>query len=256
MPHKPLVLLCALAFALLAFGGIVVNALEPDVGEQGDTEPPHLVSLMVEPAFVDTTLGPARITITVRMTDNLGGIDRGAVAFARYSPDRPFYHAAEPTFSLGAGSLQSGTRLDGVFIGVANLPQHSVPGRWYLYYAITYDSVGNECRWYRNTEGSWPREPECAVEGDLPYFVNVMDSGTPPSPSPTPTITPTPTMTPSPTVDPAASPTSDPFATPTPTRSPGDVPDHIATAVVATLTAIAMEATPEPCRVLLPSIKP
>jgi hypothetical protein len=222
MRYKTLPVIASILFGLITFGGLVIIGSSNEIVAQGDTEPPHLVSVQVEPTFVDTTSSSVPMTVTFRMTDNLSGAYYASISFARFSEDGG---SAQPSIDWYRSPLMavSGTITNGLFILDDELPQHSPHGRWYLSSVLIFDSARNTCTWQREKWGAPSSDVTCVAVTDLPYFVNVADSG-PPS---TPTPTPTPTIT----------------------------PDYIATAVVATLTAIAEVATPQPCELYLPSIR-
>jgi hypothetical protein len=213
--------------------------IDNEVVAQGDIEPPRMLSMKVEPTFVDTSLSDQPITLTVKVTDDLAGLSFGRVGFARHDVvGGPALPDISIRFSLD--DLVSGTSIDGVFRSTALLPQYSAEGRWYVWEVYLEDDAHNTCGWQRTSEGLEP----CAPAGDLPYFVNVTDSG-PPA-----TATPMPTSTPSPT------PTSTPDLIATETA----ISQHIATSVAATLTAIARPSpestmTPQPGHLYLPSLK-
>ena len=236
--------------------GLAYVSSDTGVVAQGDTDPPHLVSLQVQPAFVDTSLGDQTLTITMHVTDNLSGLKASftSLAWARYSTDGSH---ADPVFFTYPETLISGNALNGTFRGTAKLPQFSAQGRWYIWQVSLYDNANNHCFWRRPPDTI--QDPECAPKSALPYFVNGADNGPPASPTPTPTDTPTdtPTATSTSTDTPTATSTDTPTFTPTntpsetPTPTPTLTPDliatqtaisnQIATAVAATLTALASQ---------------
>jgi len=219
----------------IALIGISVLLLNREVVAQSDTEPPHLVSIQVDPSFVDTSLSAQAITVTMHITDNLSGFAASDFSFAKLSSSG----MPEGTYLILRGSeLISGTITNGVFRTneYSQLPQYSVQGRWYLQAFGLYDKTGNSCVW-ASPEGS-RKDPECAPAGDLPYFVNGVDSGPPATATPTLTLTPDPNL--------AATQTA--------------ISKQIATAVAATMTAISRatpkpSATPQPGGLYLPSVK-
>jgi len=270
MRTRKVLAICVLLAGVMT--SIVLISVSQDKGvvAQGDTEPPHLVSVQVEPAFVDTSLSDQPITVTIHVRDNLSGFDwesSSNIAFSRYSPTDSYN---PPIFYNFPRILISGNAVNGTFRGTAKLPKFSPEGRWYLWRVQLHDNANNYCQW--SPYSDWGTDPECAVTGDLPYFVNGQDNGAPASPTPTPTETPTDTPTPTDTetATPADTGTPTPTDTGTPTDTPTPTPDLIATetaisnqietSVAATLTALAPQptvgtGTPPANQLALPSIK-
>jgi len=136
---------------------------EFEVASVGDSEPPEIVSLDFDPKAVDTSASSQEIRATVRLTDDLSGIDQGSTRF--YSPSR--------SQSIGAwfSSYEriSGTYLDGVYEHKMTLPRYSEPGTWNLDYISIYDKVGNRKRLSFEDAVSlgFPTEFEVASVGDF-----------------------------------------------------------------------------------------
>lgn len=214
--------------------------IDNEVVAQGDIEPPRMLSMKVEPTFVDTTNSAALITLTVQITDDLSGLQYIDIFFGRFSQDGRVQSPEVEWFPPQPPVPESGTLYNGIYVMVAELPQYLAHGRWYLSRFGIFDKTDNRCNWHREQWSTVSSESECLPAIELPYFVNVMDSGPP--------ATATPTSTPSPTSTP------DLIATET------AISQHIATSVAATLTAIARPApestmTPQPGRLYLPSLK-
>jgi serine protease len=136
---------------------------EFEVASVGDSEPPEIVSLDFDPKAVDTSASSQDIRATVRLTDDLSGIDQGSIRF--YSPSQ--------SQSIGAwfSSYEriSGTDLDGVYEHKMTLPRYSEPGTWNLDYISIYDKVGNRKRLSFEDAVSlgFPTEFEVASVGDF-----------------------------------------------------------------------------------------
>lgn len=85
---------------------------------QGDSEPPEVIEFSVTPDQVDTTDGPAVVTVHVRVTDNLSGVDSVTAS-------------ALPSFGSGFGEFLtrvSGDRLDGTYEGTIEIPDGTATG--------------------------------------------------------------------------------------------------------------------------------
>lgn len=81
-----------LAIGVLLAGVVTITGLasmsdEKSVVPQGDTEPPHLVSVAVQPEFVDTSLSSQLKKVPLHITDNQSGEHHITVFFARLSAD-------------------------------------------------------------------------------------------------------------------------------------------------------------------------
>ena len=102
-----------------------------------DVDPPELVEFDFDPKTIDVTGGPAQVTVTVRITDDLSGLDFCKVRF--HSPSQ----AQSGTVFLTAGNRLSGDALDGVYENDLSFPQFSESGIWFVDLVFCTDAVGN-----------------------------------------------------------------------------------------------------------------
>lgn len=100
-----------------------------------DTTLPVLSTFSFSPTFIDTATGPAIVTATAALTDDISGFSAIQVNFK--SPS-----GGERRF-LFVSSLVSGTPLDGVFDGSVEFPQFSEAGTWQVEFLFYYDNVFN-----------------------------------------------------------------------------------------------------------------
>lgn len=147
---------------------------QPDAG---DIDPPHLVSLAIEPSVIDTTKGPAVIYVTLHITDDLSGagIFRG-VSQMRFQS----YHAQDAYAYFNPNyTLISGTVNNGIFQAAIPIPQYSETGEWSIAYLYLVDGIGNDTSF-----NHWTLD-----HLGFPYSFTNTDSYTP-------TVTPTPEFPP------------------------------------------------------------
>jgi hypothetical protein len=110
-------------------GAAYTSAVEQSCA--GDTTPPSITSVALNPESVDTSGGAREVTVTVQATDNLSGVA-----------------SVEATLSSGgqshgaAASLTSGSSLDGTWTATIDLPRWSRQGTWELSLSAA-DKVGN-----------------------------------------------------------------------------------------------------------------
>jgi hypothetical protein len=95
-----------------------------------DVTAPHIESLAFSPASVDVSAGPANVTLTIDLTDDLSGVpsceEGGSVAVTIFAP------------TAGQAQLQfcptwtriSGSDLAGTWVGSFTIPQFSEAGTW------------------------------------------------------------------------------------------------------------------------------
>ena len=109
------------------------------VSDPQDLEPPVPVELTLDSTEVNVTDGPATIGVTVRVTDDLSGVDRVEVDFEGPSKD----------WELTVGHVLSGweSSTDGIYVGTLTVPQSSEAGTWNLKSIAMTDHVGN-WGWY------------------------------------------------------------------------------------------------------------
>ena len=104
---------------------------------RGDTAAPSLVSFSLSPSMVDTSAGPATISFTARVTDDLSGVSNASAAF--FSPSS----AQAVGVNFGAGTRVSGDALDGTYVAQATVPAFSEQGTWTLISLSLVDNAGN-----------------------------------------------------------------------------------------------------------------
>src|SRR5690242_10143203 len=86
---------------------------------QQDTTPPVLTGFTFTPMAVNTTTGPATVTVTAQVTDDLSGVMRVIPTFISPSQKQIIM---PPSLSL---ALTSGTDLNGTWTGTVSFPAFS-----------------------------------------------------------------------------------------------------------------------------------
>ena len=103
-----------------------------------DASPPQLVDLDFSPTTVDVTGGPADVTLTFQVTDDLAGLQSGVLEFHSPSPEVQV---------VGRGFTQvellSGDNKDGTYQLTVTIPQFSKAGTWNLARVFLLDKVSN-----------------------------------------------------------------------------------------------------------------
>ena len=103
-----------------------------------DITPPVIKSLVVDKTSFDTSEGPATITITMELEDDLSGIDtRRSKSHFYISPVLEWNSREESSDLL----LVSGE--DGIYTTEITLPINSKPGFWSFTEGVIYDLAGN-----------------------------------------------------------------------------------------------------------------
>ena len=125
---------CAVVFALLV---VCVTAPVLPARAAQDTAAPSLVSFSLSPSMVDTSAGPATISFTARVTDDLSGVSNASATF--FSPSS----AQAVGVNFGAGTRVSGDALDGTYVAQATVPSFSEQGTWTLISLSLVDNAGN-----------------------------------------------------------------------------------------------------------------
>lgn len=114
-----------------------------------DTTPPALTSLSVSPAFINTSTGPADVTVQLSATDDLAGVLLGPtspqcsyVDVGGYfvSPSGGQNHWVSP---WGGWTLAAGTPLNGSWTGKMTFPRYSEEGTWKVNSLRAEDRTGN-----------------------------------------------------------------------------------------------------------------
>jgi hypothetical protein len=111
-----------------------------------DHTPPEILSAAISPTTVDTSSTNQPITITVRLRDDLAGMDFSQTPYS--------YSAAQITFispsrgqrvstSFATWNRTSGDEYDGIYTNTIWLPRYSEPGIWSLDSLVLIDAAGN-----------------------------------------------------------------------------------------------------------------
>lgn len=123
---------------------------------QQDITPPSLLDVRFEPETIDTSKGPATITVTVHVTDDLSGVDRVTLFFRK--PDTT--QSAQVSFRhIVWGDEPKEPLLEGRLSATMKLPQYSAYGEWEMYSVTLVDNVGNRI------DLSRPSDPDEAARG-------------------------------------------------------------------------------------------
>src|SRR6185436_11077506 len=111
-----------------------------------DGAPPTLQSFEISPGAVDTTGGPATVTLTARLSDDLSGVaDGGGVdgqSFVAFQS--PSGATSVSAYLYGGWNRISGTALDGTYSQTVTIAQHVESGTWSVTGFRVVDQVGNE----------------------------------------------------------------------------------------------------------------
>ena len=121
--------------ALVSFGAIARS------GAAVDTNAPVLVSLAMTPTTVDTSSGPAVITITARLTDERSPSIGGSAPLSRIVLTGPGGQQQATAYVSQAQRI-SGTATDGIYRSTLSIPWHAEPGQWNAS-AVLVDISGN-----------------------------------------------------------------------------------------------------------------
>lgn len=125
----------SLLFAcLLALGSQAAFAQE-------DLTPPALLDVQFDPQTIDTSRGPATITITVHVTDDLSGMRWVGLFFAK--PGTTQHAQIEFRPDEGWSEIVDGDILDGHHRATMPIPQYAAYGEWLLTQIGVEDWVGN-----------------------------------------------------------------------------------------------------------------
>lgn len=141
-----------IAFLLLFGFAVMVHAQE-------DITPPSLASVKFEPEVIDTSDGPATITATIHVTDDLSGVGDVTLYFRKAGTTQVgMIEFREDEFY---GRLIEGDNLDGYWQGRMTLPRYSAFGTWELYYVGMQDNVGNRTVIQKSDDNqddkAWPK---------------------------------------------------------------------------------------------------
>jgi hypothetical protein len=106
-----------------------------------DTNAPVLASLAMTPTTVDTSAGPAVITITARLADETSPSIGGTAPLSRIVLTGPGGQQQAIAY-LSQAQRISETAADGVYRSTSTVPWHAEPGRWSAS-AVLVDISGN-----------------------------------------------------------------------------------------------------------------
>ena len=103
-----------------------------------DTEPPQLITFDFEPKVINTAHASQCVTVTMRLTDNLSGVDWGQIDF-----ESPSGNQQQSRAYNSRDGLVSGDEHDGTYAVPVRWPQYSEMGPWRLVELRIEDRVGN-----------------------------------------------------------------------------------------------------------------
>jgi len=126
------------AVALVAY--LLIGTAAPG-GAAVDTNAPVLASLAISPATVDTSAGPAVVTITAGLTDETSPSIGGSVPLSRVILTGPGGQQ-QATAYLSQAQRISGSATDGIYQSTLTIPWHAEPGQWSAA-AVLVDISGN-----------------------------------------------------------------------------------------------------------------
>ncbi len=121
--------------ALVSFGTMARS------GAAVDTNAPVLASFAMSPTTVDTSAGPAVVTITARLTDEQSPSIGGTAPLSKVVLTAPGGQQ-QATAYLSQAQRISGTATDGVYSSTLTIPWHAAPGQWSAS-AVLVDISGN-----------------------------------------------------------------------------------------------------------------
>jgi hypothetical protein len=118
----------------LTIVSLLVSASVPYMQAQDDTTAPVLVGFGISPQQVNTSSTTAQVTFSFHVTDDLSAVTMVTVGVLGPSGKVNF---------TAAGSLVSGTALNGNYQAVLDLPAHSESGTWSVPWVEIMDNVRN-----------------------------------------------------------------------------------------------------------------
>lgn len=169
-----------LVAVLLALGSQATLAQE-------DLTPPVLLDVQFDPQTIDTSRGPATITVTVHVTDDLSGMRHVALFFAKPGTTQRAQVEFRP--DEGWSEIVKGDILDGHHRATMTIPRYAAYGEWLLTEVGVEDWVGN-LAWMTR-----PSEDEKGRATDWPALYNgfvfaVGEHSAPSTPTPRPVYLP------------------------------------------------------------------
>ena len=147
-----------LGAGIMLFCGIAQTVFAQAVD---DTTPPELIAFNFEPKIIDVSAGPASVTFTLTITDDLSGFDYACFSF--YSPSGEQYQY------IYVNSSHLTDETNNVYTVIHEFPEHMEAGTWRLNYFYLYDQVTNN-RYYNNQDlinAGFPTELEVISVEDV-----------------------------------------------------------------------------------------
>lgn len=127
-----LVLFSAITTGIIILGGSLhVLYAEP----VDDTTPPELIGFDFNPKSIDVSSGPATVTFTLTITDDLSGLDNACFSF--YSP------SGEQSQGTCVDAYQLIDEENQIYSTTHEFPEHIEAGTWYLDFVYLKDNVTN-----------------------------------------------------------------------------------------------------------------
>jgi hypothetical protein len=140
---------------------ILALLLLPIASAVSDTTPPTLVSFDFEPKVVDVSKSDQNVTFTIRLKDDLSGVDNKSITFTLRSPSKKYYEGTQLYWDQ---YLFSGNMLDSTYLSNITLPRYTESGKWTVSYIGWGDKVGNDVHL---------REPEEIEKLGFPTVIEV-----------------------------------------------------------------------------------
>jgi len=128
---------------------VAISATVASAQNVSDSTPPQVSAVAFSQTAVDTTAGDQSVTASVTVTDDLSGVNYLYIYLQTTSTSQP---ANTRSLSCYVGTLQSGSRTNGVLTGSCYFPRYSQSGTWYAYQVYVYDNVGNNRSYYNSNQ--------------------------------------------------------------------------------------------------------
>lgn len=129
------------ALLLLFAGSLLMPALAQASANIDDITAPVIVSASIEPAVINTSFGPVTLTLTMHITDDLSGVQRGYYRFQPANPAVNGQFVDAYTDKIDADCQGSSTDL--VCTIPFTLPQYAAGGEWVPTWIMTTDVINN-----------------------------------------------------------------------------------------------------------------
>jgi hypothetical protein len=153
-------MLCALLLSI---------AVYQPCSAQYDVTAPGVTDLIFTPPVVDSAQEDQLITVTLRITDDLSGVESAHVLLA---PDL-LPTGQQRLVSITASDRIAGNELDGVYRTTLVLPRYSAGGRWSIQRIEASDRIGNYADYYPPAIcGSYGPSGKCIDPSNMASFVN------------------------------------------------------------------------------------